>query len=59
MESAAEDATTLPNTLQALEEPQTPWNRFKIVGDNIDKTVYALFQRSDDQMERSLHHFHA
>ena len=35
------------------------WSGFKIVGDNIDKTVFASFQRLDDNTTCSLNYFHA
>ena len=38
---------------------QQPWSGFKMVGDNVDKTIRASFQRSDDHTTRSLHYFHA
>lgn len=60
MESVME-ALTHPISQQPEDEAsvQCSWNGFKIVGDNIDKTVHASFQRSNDLTQRSLHHFHA
>lgn len=45
-------------TTQELPQSSGSWSGFKIVGDNVDKTVHASFQRSDDNTTRSLHHFH-
>ena len=41
------------------DSAQKSWSGFKIVSDNIDKTVFASLQRLDDNITRSLHYFHA
>lgn len=61
-QSTVEDLDTASSTVPTNEPLVTThlgaWSGFKIVGDNIDKTVHASFQRSDDDTARSLHHFH-
>ena len=62
-----EDITRRKHTTLTRSSPQNPnadsappaeWTGFKIVGDNIDKTVRPRHMRSDRQAE-SLHYFHS
>ena len=43
---------------QNVVQPHSQWSGFKIVGDNLDKTVKPRHMRSDNQ-NKSLHYFHS
>lgn len=47
---SANPETTMP--------PYSQWSGFKIVGDNLDKTIKPQFMHSDNQ-SKSVHYFHA
>lgn len=46
-------------TDEILETAESTWFGFKLVGDNVDKSTKASFQRAETHENTSFHHFHS